>query len=516
MSFYVFNIVGSILWKKHGAELFPCASGVQAPYVGQAESTFITSKELNPTPVTQSGNSFVDHELPPEKIKKKPSQKTRLLGDVVDPFSHESDFNLQELLPQTCLYLPDVGKKRGKKQKQQKMKEISRGLNFSHDVTAFHCSHLVDYDEESVNKTVYQEAHCGRRRTNHLAPPAGLPPKHTLCHFKGQEQNKLVHKPKAFTEIDDEIKQEFDEILFSVAKTSRPFKSSVSKTEEPLNSTQTNSEWDEYVLALLSKSTAKWLSNELSTGPQQARLMKFLKNRYQKGEEKAEDENEVGSDMESTDEEKKRQNSKFGAELDKVLIKANFEAHYSPSFTFPAAVGDKKLTSDNIFQQEMMAGAFPLRGRRAPRKSIVLDTNSHLKFEKKLQANFPEDPTKWSRGRRGSKAVKVTGSTKVIKGLQRWNDLPELLQVCRNKKLINCKDLNKSLRQTRKSLFKTCLHCNVSCKICHVIALVITTSRTKRSGSGPNTKQLFSSRITRTFLRFKHLKSRPERCEKLN
>ena len=422
----VFNSVGSILWKKHGAELFPCASGVQAPYVGQADSTFITSKELNPTPVTLSGNSFLDNEVPAEKTKKKALQKTRLLGDVVDPFSHENGCSLQELLPQTCLYLPDVGKKRGKKQKQQKTKEISKGLNFSHDVMAFHCSHLIDYDEERVNKTVYQGTQCGRRRRNNVEAPVGLPPKHPLCHFTDLQQNKLVCKPRAFAEIDDEMKQELDEILFSVAKTSRPLRSSLGQPEQPESSAQTDSEWDEYVLALLSKSTAKWLSNELSAGPQQARLMTFLRNRYQKNEEE-EDENDVAS--ESTNEEKKTQNSKFGAELDKALIKANFEAHYTPSFTFPAAVGDKKLTSDNIFQQEMIAGAFPLRGRRAPRKSIVLDTNSHLKFEKKLQANFPEDPTKWSQGRRGSKAVKSTGNTKVVKGLQRWNELPELLQV---------------------------------------------------------------------------------------
>jgi hypothetical protein len=426
------KILGSIIWKKRGAELFPCASGVQAPYVGQTDSTFITSKELNPTPATLSDNSFLNDETPPQKSKKKRLPKTRLLGDVVDPFSHEYARSLKELLPQTCLYLPDVGKKRGQKQKQQKTKEISRGLNFSHDVMAFHCSHLIDYDEEMLNKTIYQGAQ--RRRLLHPANShsthAGLPPKHTLCHLNSQQQNKLVHKPKAFYEIDDQMKQEFDEILFSVAKTSRPFRTSVGKTEQSDKSTQSNSEWDEYVLALLSKSTAKWLSDELCTGPQQARLMNFLKDRYEEGG-KGEKEKEAGSHTPSNGVASKRRNSKFGAELDKVLTEANLEPHYTPSFTFPAAVGDKKLTSDNIFQQEMMAGAFPLKGRRAPRKSIVLDTNSHLKFEKKLQANFPEDPKKWSQGRRSSKAVKLPGTSgKVVKGLQRWNELPALLQVC--------------------------------------------------------------------------------------
>ena len=396
------------------------------------------SKELNPPPSSLSGNFFMDNEIPPQKPKKKTPPKTRLLGD---PFLHECACGVQDLLPQTCLYLPDVGKKRGKKQKQQKLKEISRSLNFSHDVMAFHCSHLIDYDEEQLNKTVYQGAHFGRRKllstANNKATPVGLPPKHALCHFSSQQQNKPVHKPRDFAEIDDHMKQEFDEILFSVAKTTRPCRSSVCKTEQPEKSTQPDSEWDEYVLALLSKSTAKWVSNELSSGPQQARLMNFLEDRYQV-RERGKNENDSASGMQPKCEASTKRNSQFAAELDKVLNEANFEPNYTPSFTFPAAVGDKKLTSDNIFQQEMMAGAFPLRGRRVPRKSIVLDTNSHLKFEKKLQANFPEDPTKWSQGRRGSKAAKLPGSTKVVKGLQRWNELPALLQVRRNKNLLIC------------------------------------------------------------------------------
>ena len=435
------NILGSLNWKKHGAELFPCASGVQAPYVGQTDSTFITSKELTTTPASLSDNSFLADEIVPQKSNKKTLPKPRILGDVVDPFAHRSIGSLQDLLPQTCLDLPDVGKKRGKKQKQQKMKEISKGLNFTNDVLAYHCSHLIDYDEETLNKTVYQGARCGRQRflhlTNKQGTHPGLPPKHKLCYPNTPKQNTLVHKPKAFADIDDQMKRELDEILFSVAKTTRPFRSSVNKTEQSKKSTQSNAEWDEYVLALLSKSTAKWLSDELSTGPQQARLTNFLKSRYHEDEK---DDIETDAVLQPKEEANKRRNSKFAAELDKVLTDANLEPHYTPSFTLPSAVGDKKFTTDNIFQQEMMAGAFPVRGRRAPRKSIVLDTNSHLKFEKKLQANFPEDPKKWSQGRRNSKAVKLTTNSKVVKGLQRWNELPELLQVRRlykRKKFVN-------------------------------------------------------------------------------
>ncbi|XP_028390867.1 HEAT repeat-containing protein 4-like [Dendronephthya gigantea] len=413
-------------WKKHGAELFPCASGVQAPYVGQADSTFIASKEhhdLHPTPTNLSDTSFIADELPAQKSKKKSPQKTRLLGDVVDPFAHTSVASLQELLPQTRLYLPDVGKKRGKKQKQQKMKEISSGMSFSQDVMAFRCSHLIDYDEETINKTVYQGSRSRRQKRRDQPSPTGFPPKHTLCHLNEHEQNKLVHKPKAFVEIDKQMKHEFEEILYSVAKSTRPFRSSVGKFEQSEKSAEDSPEWDEYVLALLSQSTARWLSDELSSGPEQTRLVNFLKNRYEKMENKEDDESASATQLK--DETHKRENSKFGEELDKVLTDANFEPHYSPSFTLPPAVGKKKFTTDNIFQQEMMAGAFPVRTGRAPRKSIVLDTNSHLKFEKKLQANFPEDPNKWSKGK-NQKAAKLPG--KVVKGLQRWNELPALLQ----------------------------------------------------------------------------------------
>lgn len=366
----------------------------------------------------------MNDEMPQERSKKTVGSRTRLLGDVVDPFSQNASVSLQDMLPQTCLYLPNVGKKRAKKQKQQKMMEISRDLNFSDDVMAFHCSHFIDYDKKRFDKTVYPEARHGRRKTLRLSTHKGLPPKHQVCHLRNSQlQNKLVHKPQSFAEIDEQMKQEMDDILFSLAKTSKTFRSSAGKaTTEHL--TQASGEWDEYVLALLSKSTATWLSDEISTGPQQARLVAFLRNRY-------EDKGENGKMLaQPKDDGSKRKNSKFAAEIEKVLTDAQLELHYSPSFTFPAAVGDKKLTSDNIFQQEMLAGAFPVRGKCAPRKSIVLDTNSQLKFEKKLQENFPEDPKKWTRERRNSNVGKLAGSGKVIKGLQRWNDLPELLQVC--------------------------------------------------------------------------------------
>ena len=400
--------------------------------MGQADSTFIALKEhhgLPPTPATLSETSFLIDESPAPKSKKKSPQKTRLLGDVVDPFAHQSTASLQELLPQTRLYLPDVCKKRGKKQKEKKLKEISNGMSFSQDVMAFHCSHLVEYDEKTINESVYQGTRSRRQRRLRLSgdqpPPTGPPPKHTLCYFNERKQNKLVHKPKAFIEIDEQMKQEFDDILYSIGKTTRPFRSSVGKFEQSEKSAQENPEWDEYVLALLSQSTAKWLSDELSSGPQQIRLVNFLKNRYEKIE-KQEDEEESASAKQLKEERNKRESSKFGEELDKAVTDANLELHYSPSFTLPPAVGNKKFTTDNIFQQEMMAGAFPVRTGRAPRKSIVLDTNSHLKFEKKLQANFPEDPSKWSKGK-NPKAVNLPG--KVVKGLQRWNELPALLQV---------------------------------------------------------------------------------------
>ena len=323
------------------------------------------------------------------------------------------------------------------------MKDISKNLTFSQDVMAFRCSHVLDYDEEKVNSTVYRGPRYGRQRTSLAASDqsTGLPPKHSVCHLNGPLQNKLVHKPKAFLNIDDQMKQELDDILVSVAKTSRPCKYSVAKAEYPEKSSQSSAEWDEYVLALLSKSTAKLLSDEMTTGSQQVRLINFLKNRY----------SEVGKDSGDHEEQKedpsKPRNSRFGNELEKVLTEANFEPHYSPSFTFPPAVGDKKFTSDNVFQQEMLAGAFPVRGRnRVPRKSIVLDTNSHLKFEKKLQANFPEDPKKWSQGRRNSKAVKFPG--KVVKGLQRWNELPALLQV------LNVRFSKKSYSHFTRSCFR--------------------------------------------------------------
>lgn len=364
-------------------------------------------------------------------------QKTiRLLGDIQDPFPDETAKKLENMLPQAYVYLPAIKTKRARGKSKKHLKEISGNLNFTNDVVAFRCSHHMAYDKEELSKTIYKGKDKNKAKMigvvgRHNAH--GPPLQHVPCHLNTPGS---IHKPDSFVNIDKSMKHEMEDILYSVAKTTRPSGYSFTNVDDKpgsSRSTESKSEWDEYVLSLLSKSTAKWITNEFLSGAQHVRLAGFLKERYK----------EEGKEKETLESEKQKEkstakrNSKAGAELEKVLTEAIFDVHFTPSFTLPSAVGDKKLITDNAFQQEMLAGAFPVRGRKLPRKSIVLNTNSNVTFEKRLQMNYPEDPRKWTDGGRNSKAAKIPGNSKVVKGLQRWDELPCLLQVCFNKHPVN-------------------------------------------------------------------------------
>lgn len=413
--------------KRQGAEFFAVAYGVQIPYVGQDDSIDISSGSLPPIVSWSQTNPTIPSQ---HKGRKRQQQKTRLLGNILDPFYAETMHNLNHKLTPTCLCLPAVLAKRNERQSKKCLKEMSKNFNFTNDVVALHCSHTSNYNEDELSKAVYQSwtrnkskvvGDMGRDDTR------GPPLKPRASHVRGA-LSKPVPTPDALHKIDQAIKQEMEDILFSVAQTSRPYSHSIvkidkTKTPEPA---QSKAEWDEYVLSLLSKSTASWLAREFSSGAQHSRLASFLKNWY-RGEEKDKENEDTEKEEE---EDTTKRSSKTPEELENVLTESIFDGPYSPSFSLPSTVGDKKLVTDNAFQQEMLAGAFPVKGKGISPKTIVLNTNSMLAFEKRLQENYPIDPSKWSEGGKSSRAGNVPGSGKVVKGLQRWNELPSLSQVC--------------------------------------------------------------------------------------
>lgn len=402
---------------------------MHTPYIGQDDSITITTKNL----MTSLPQSRTNTPVSLQANKNADKHKTiRPLGDIQDPFPDETAKKLENMLPQTYLYLPAIKTKRERQQSKKHLKEISGNLNFTNDVVALHCCHHLAYNKEELSKTIYKGKDKGKAKMIGLVgchDTHGPPLKHVPCHLNTPGSN-LLHKPDAFVNIDKSMKHEMEDILYSVAKTTRPYGYSFSNADDKPDSSrsaESRSEWDEYVLSLLSKSTANWITSELiSSGAQHVRLAGFLKERY-KEEGKGK---EMPKSQKQKEEAMTKRNSKAGAELEKVLTEAIFDVHFTPSFTLPSAVGDKKLITDNAFQQEMLAGAFPLRGKKIPRKSIVLNTNSKVTFEKRLQMNYPEDPCKWTDGRRNSKAAKIPVNSKVVKGLQRWDQLPCLLQVC--------------------------------------------------------------------------------------
>lgn len=426
--FFLFLI---IVTAKESLEVFPsvpCTSLIQTPYTKIAD----WRKTENSHDVTiccksvhQNGGSCS------QRTRKKITGNIRMLGDLPESLLDKPVDNFQGLLPNTSLYLPDVHLKRETKQKQQKLKEISDKLSFSRDVMKCHGSYVMNYDDKELFKLVYREAKHGRhfsttRTTRKQDNPIGFPQRHEICHFRRQSANSPEHKPNSFSAIDSEIKQELEDVILSSTKTRRLSKFYSHALQHTVKSLPSN-DWDEYVLALLSRSTATLLIEELPSGQTQNRLTNFLGNYY--STKKCEnDKHLLHATTPEVDGGEKHHDCKLGNEIDKALMEMTAEPHCSTSISVPTVVDEKKVSKNNLLPQGLMT--FNRYGRKQRGGSLLHDANSFLRFEKKLQANFPENPKKWSLGSHARNDFKFSAKRKVVKGLRRWNELPSLLQVC--------------------------------------------------------------------------------------
>ncbi|KAK2572497.1 HEAT repeat-containing protein 4 [Acropora cervicornis] len=397
--------------RSHGAEFFAVASGVQIPYVGRDETGVNASRINSPSFSDEFPPRIPHHSLAPMILS---SQSKQLPKD--EPLA-----KLSELFSQ---YQP-LADRRAKKVGRSYLKKISSGLMFDDMVLQDRAPHTLPYNENDVH-AVFKSGGICNSKTQVIGlggrhDPRGVVKRHALCHLKGPTKLKpLRRKLKTSPARADTGK------LVSTTK----LKGTHSSLGLTLAKGSERHEWDEYVLASLSQSTAKLIIKEQPSGSDKERLTSFLEKRIRESQGKTAD---GGLSDGATEEMKTSAIKKKAKDVKNRESKNTLEIHYSPSFALSPAVGDKKLETDNIFQQELLGGAQPVPSKKPSESSyIILDTNDKLKFQRQLQENYPQGSEVWYSKKRMplKKATEKPQRkpSKLVKGLQRWKELPVVMQ----------------------------------------------------------------------------------------
>ena len=402
--------------KAHGAEFFAVASGVQIPYVGRDE-TGLNASRISTPPFPDDYPSRLAHSsLAPLATSFGVSHRQKL--------STKGEGSMAKLADVYAQYHP-LTDKSSKDVSRSYLKKISTGLAFNEDVLQDRAPHTLPYNEDELNTVFRTGGLCHHAKGHSVGlvgrhDTRGVVKRHALCHLKGPRKLKPLKRSKTSPAIADTEKA-----IPAITKANV----SQSLTENTLSQGSSQHEWDEFVLACLSKSTAQWIISEQSTGSDKERLSSFYEKRIKEMEETPPKDLSAGE----TVHEKRPSAKKKLKEVKEKKSQQALEIHYTPSFTLSPAVGSKKLETDNVFQQELLGGAQPVSSKKNSESSfIVLDTNDKLKFQKQLQENYPQDSKVWYSRKGSSAKVKDKPQKKpkkLVKGLQRWKELPVVVQV---------------------------------------------------------------------------------------
>lgn len=412
--------------KSHGAEFFPVASGVQVPYVGGDE--FIVTAESLERPSTY----YTDDVVPSRLAHYNSLVSTAVIENsfnVIGKKRSESPENEQnEKLVQVLTQNPHaVTDRTSNEVSKSYLKKISTGFSFSDDVVLSRAPHTRPYQEKEAQK-VFKAGGVVKLKPKVASgltgrhDPRGSIRRHVPCHLKGPRKLKPLKKHLT-TEKGKDSK---DSTAISLAEVKLIAKAG--KLDDQIPREISRHGWDEYVLSSLSKTTADWIVSEHISGVEKERLTGFLKKRYKNVEEDSKTE-KAALPKDETGSVKKEKVKDKDKEKD-LKTEQTTEVHLTSSFFLPPGVGDKKFDTKNFYQQELLSGAFPLPSKKLKEQNaIVLDSNDKVKFKKHLQENFPQGAVPWFPSELKEKKSSMSQIGRQKKGLQRWKDLPSVIQV---------------------------------------------------------------------------------------
>lgn len=419
---FISAVCGSVSPAKtfEGAELFPVALGVQIPYVGGGETAIKTNHAVSALP-EEYPSKLAPRSLVPV------GAATLVLGKRPPSPKDESVEKLVNLLSQ---YNTSSDKTSSELPKSY-LKKVSSGLTFDQGVLQARAPHTLPYSEEKL-RDVFKAHGLVHSKQKTVGPVGRHDPRsniqrHPPCHLQGPRKLKPLKRSKT---VPSETKSERREGTGG--------KEGQGTAVEQPSSAKLTHEWDEHVLACLSKTTAEWIVKDHITGTDKDRLVNFLAKRSQALQ--TSEETSKGKNRTKSDESIRKTASRYSPvkkskdRMRSLRDKSQQEVHYSPSFTLPSRVGDKKLETQNVFQQELLAGAHPVLSKKPEEDIIVLDTNDKLKFQKQLQDTYPQEATVWYSKKKQTlkkKALTKPAGNKPTKGLHRWNQLPIVVQVNR-------------------------------------------------------------------------------------
>lgn len=251
--------------------LYPCASRVKMPHVGADETTFHAKKTFQS--VKQSASKTKPRSPPPASVSKS--------------------------------YL----------------RKVSTGLAFSEDVIKERSYSSLPYDNKYFSEAIdisgliptppKSKYPTGRHNAR------GSDSKHLPCHILKRSSHKL--KPMKRRILEKALHMHQEAIDKEACKLQKEQEEEQSKeqlflTEVEIQSdkpTPPKHDWDEYIVSILSETTARWIvTNQVDAGEQQDKLITTLNTYYGPTDEKAELVREDMSEGDMTERSKKHEVTK--------------------------------------------------------------------------------------------------------------------------------------------------------------------------------------------------------------
>lgn len=365
----------------NGANLFPVAKGVQLPFVG---------KDLSMGPIS------------PAKLSDTKKHMVRM-GNVKQSHSMEDKKEDQPKKP-TSIRLTDKSKG---KIAQNYLKSISNGLSFAEDVINERVdSKLYQPDER---EKVFSEIKKLKKKSK------GLVGRHDTRFNVTKHYPCFTHEPvfDRAENIADIVKKPLPGIKAKRSKDSVSESSIVkSKSVQKYHRAKPQVDWDEHILSLLSKETAELVIKEYTFGSQQKKLNKIF------------DKDNVGTVDENLVKEHETKNKS-----NVVKKQTNVQLVKRMQSDSEDTVENNEAAKNISYLKELSKGSYPISSLSLKSENIILDSHPISTYGKVLETSYPTASENWYDWKsRSGKSEQKTTNNKVVKGMHKWKDYPELIE----------------------------------------------------------------------------------------